>query len=155
MSFNITPVASGLSRNTSLQCDEYWQCWNQYFPDNDERMVSPPPAWLHSTRTRAIRNFIALAWGGDLVYNDLSLKKSLMESTGGALAAHRRRSKMSSDSDFQSELLRQANDFFDLTLYKRITFMKQFNAIIIIVPKIFNVCFTAIGTFAENCKKSW
>ena len=59
---------------------------------------------------------------------------------------------LSSDSDFQSELLRQANDFFDLTLYKRITFMKQFNAIIIIVPKIFNVCFTAIGTFAENCK---
>ena len=21
-------------------CDEYWQCWNQYFPDNDERMFS-------------------------------------------------------------------------------------------------------------------
>ena len=33
-------------------------------------LVSPPPAWVHSTRTRAIQSFIALAWGGhDLVHN--------------------------------------------------------------------------------------
>ena len=42
---------------------------NQYCPRSI--LVSPPPAWLHSTRTRAIRSFIALAWGGhDLVHND-------------------------------------------------------------------------------------
>ena len=40
---------------------------NQYCPRSI--LVSPPPAWLHSTRTRAIRSFIALAWGGDLVHN--------------------------------------------------------------------------------------
>ena len=32
---------------------------NQYCPRSI--LVSPPPAWLHSTRTRAIRSFIALA----------------------------------------------------------------------------------------------
>ena len=42
---------------------------DQYCPRSI--LVSPPPAWLHSTRTRAIRSFIALAWGGDLVYNDM------------------------------------------------------------------------------------
>ena len=41
---------------------------NQYCPWSI--LVSPPPAWVHSTRTRAIRSFIALAWGGDLVYNE-------------------------------------------------------------------------------------
>ena len=41
---------------------------DQYCPRSI--LVSPPPAWLHSTRTRAIRSFIALAWGGhDLVHN--------------------------------------------------------------------------------------
>ena len=40
---------------------------DQYCPRSI--LVSPPPAWLHSIRTRAIRSFIALAWGGDLVYN--------------------------------------------------------------------------------------
>ena len=32
------PWCQWISRNTSIQCDEYWQCWNPYFPDNDERM---------------------------------------------------------------------------------------------------------------------
>ena len=44
------------------------QVSDQYCPRSI--LVSPPPAWLHSTRTRAIRSFIALAWGGhDLVHN--------------------------------------------------------------------------------------
>ena len=42
---------------------------NQYCPASI--LVSPPPPWLHSTRTRAIWSFIALAWGGDLVHNGI------------------------------------------------------------------------------------
>ena len=57
--------------NIELWNGQYCTCQmegNQYCPWSI--LVSPPPAWLHSTRTRAIRSFIALAWGGhDLVHN--------------------------------------------------------------------------------------